>query len=80
MLRIAKKRFGHRAVLLRLEGWVMGPWVDDLRLTCDQILRAGGRLTLDTRQVSFVDERGFALLEGLDSRRVDFLPTLVESG
>jgi hypothetical protein len=72
MLTISKKKADDRGVTLRLEGWVMGPWVKELRLLCEQILTAGGPLTLDTREVSFVDEEGIVLLEGL-GRQVSFV-------
>jgi len=73
MLTISKTKADDRGVLLRLEGWVMGPWVEELRLLCEQVLTAGGRLTLDTREVSFVDEEGIVLLEGLGGRQVTFV-------
>jgi hypothetical protein len=47
--------------------------VEELRLVCEQLLTADARLTLDTREVSFMDEDGIALLECLEGRQVSFV-------
>lgn len=59
---VAAEPVNGRAVL-RLEGRVIGPWVDELRRACEPL---GGRaLTLDLAGVSFVDRRGVELLRTL---------------
>jgi anti-anti-sigma regulatory factor len=54
--------------VLRLEGQLIGPWVDELRRTCDAL--SHDRLLLDLAGVSFVDRRGLDLLQSLCGRRV----------
>jgi hypothetical protein len=59
------------AARLRVEGRVMGRWVEELRSTCDlQGLRDGVRLTLDLADVSFADAAGIELLKELRLRSV----------
>jgi hypothetical protein len=62
------------AVRLRVEGRLMGLWVEELRKTCDlQGLREGIRLTLDLADVSFADAAGIELLKELRTRSVTLL-------
>ncbi len=56
--------------MLQLAGRVAGPWVDELRRSCDRILAAGARLSVDLREVTFVDRSGLELLRGLRGRQV----------
>lgn len=49
--------------VLRLEGQVIGPWVDELRRACEAI--SGRALTLDLTDVAFVDRRGVELFRTL---------------
>ena len=62
--------------LLRLEGQVTGPWVDELRRVCAETLgnngRRGNHLVLDLAGVSFLDAGGVALFRELAARRVSF--------
>jgi hypothetical protein len=55
-------------VVLRLEGQLIGPWVDELRRTCDTLPH--DRLLLDLAGVSFVERRGVDLLQWLRRRGV----------
>jgi anti-anti-sigma regulatory factor len=61
-------------VFLRLEGHVRGPWVEELRRACEQILGRNGRhenrLVLDLTEVSFIDAAGVTLFRELTARRV----------
>ena len=66
--------------VLRLEGQIIGPWVDELRRACDELLPAGP-ITLDLAQVSFVERRGVELLWMLGTRGASLLhcsPFVVE--
>jgi len=60
--------------LLRLEGQVRGPWVEELRRACEHVLgengHCGNRLVLDLAGVSFIDADGVALIRELTSRLV----------
>jgi anti-anti-sigma regulatory factor len=73
MLKISQADSGGGRFILRLEGVVVGPWVAELRETCERRLKDGGRLVLDMAEVSFADEDGVALLASLSRRRVRLL-------
>jgi anti-anti-sigma regulatory factor len=64
------------AVLLRLEGQVTGPWVEELRRVCVDTLGISGHskshLVIDLAGVSFLDADGIALFRKLAARRVLF--------
>ena len=53
-----------------LAGRLVGPWVDELRQTCEDILAAGGAVTLDFSQVTYVDSAGATLCCLLRERQV----------
>ena len=55
---------------LELAGRVVGPWVDELRRSCERVLGIGGALTVDLGQVSFVDRDGVQFLKRLRARDV----------
>jgi hypothetical protein len=62
-----------KAVTIRLEGQVRGPWVEELRRSCEQSLAKGRRLLPDLTEVSFVDMDGVALCRYLRDRDVTIL-------
>lgn len=79
MLRISAARSaGSPAVQLRLEGQVVGRWVEELRQACAAFLTPAGApeapLVLDLSEVSFVDADGVALLRDLIRREVSLGP------
>ena len=55
---------------LELAGRVVGPWVDELSRSCEQILDVGGTLSVDLGGVSFVDRHGVEFLKALRARAV----------
>lgn len=71
MLRITVVESNPRAVTLRVEGRIAGPWVEELRTTCivhtspDPI-----QLHLELEDVSFVDDAGIACLKELRAQGV----------
>lgn len=73
MLRISHGASPNGKITLRLEGEVRGPWVDELRQSCDQVLETGSNLILDLTDVSFIDLDGVALCRRLQRRQVTFL-------
>ena len=74
MLRIVGQENANGAgAMLRLEGQVIGPWVEELRLACEPILARGERLSLDLSAVSFVGREGVQLLWALEDRQVTVL-------
>jgi len=58
-------------VQLTLEGWLVGPWVDEVRRQSEQALSEKKAVTLDLEKVWFVDASGKALLRELASRKVE---------
>ena len=71
MLRISIIDDSEESVRLSLEGWLIGPWVDELRKQSEHALLAKKTLTLDLAKVLFVDPRGTALLRELATRQVE---------
>jgi ABC-type transporter Mla MlaB component len=65
MLRIAALERSGEGATLTLEGRVIGPWVDELRRSCERILATGATLTLDLSEVAFVERSGVRLLQNL---------------
>ncbi len=55
---------------VRLEGRMIGAWVDEVRRSCRDALGRGATVTLDLSAVSFVDADGVVLLRELASRQV----------
>ncbi len=70
MLRISESSLNGKEATLRLEGSVVGPWVEEVRKACEQLLGASRALTLDLADVSFADRDGIVLLHELNSRAV----------
>jgi hypothetical protein len=73
MLRISLLEALDQVVTIRLEGQVRGPWVDELRRSCEQWLAKGNDLRLDLGDVSFIDMDGVALCRQLQDRKVRIL-------
>jgi ABC-type transporter Mla MlaB component len=71
VLRISIIEDSANAVQLALEGWLVGPWVDEVRRQSEQWLAEGKAVTLDLEKVRFVDASGKALLRELASRKVE---------
>jgi ABC-type transporter Mla MlaB component len=69
MLRITTLE-ANGAVTLKLEGRVVGPWVDVLREHCESILTRESRVDLDLADILFIDSSGVALLRQLTTRQV----------
>jgi anti-anti-sigma factor len=69
MLKISKLSDQESPTVLRLDGEVAGPWVDELRRICAEAASPdqadAPRLILDLSGVSFLDSRGIAFLRGL---------------
>ena len=71
MLRISVIDSSDRSARLRLEGRLVGPWVRELRKSCESVLSRGGRLTLDLEGLSFIDREGITLLRTLKGNQVN---------
>lgn len=70
MLKISLEGSGNHAVTLRLEGRIAGPWIAELNNTCEELLGANRRVTLNLADVSFTDREAVMLLRNLQSRGV----------
>ena len=70
MLRISSTESDEPAVMLRIEGQIVGPWVDELSKTINQLLHQGRLPALDLTEVTFADRNGLALLLDLRQRTV----------
>lgn len=73
MLRITPLETNRGAVILRVEGRVIGRWADALKLTCERILTSGATLTLDLSGVSFIERGAVELFRNLRERQVNLL-------
>jgi hypothetical protein len=65
MLRITAVAPMNQVRTLRLEGQLIGPWVEELERSCTEGRTNGARLVLDLVGVSFIDNEGLALLRSL---------------
>ena len=71
MLRITVVESNACAVTLRVEGRIAGPWVEELRTTCNVHTRPDPvQLYLELEDVSFADAAGVACLKELREQGV----------
>ena len=70
MLRIMEENAINNLVTLRLDGRLVGQWVELLRVSCEQIVARNCRVILDLSGVSFADHEGVQLLQQLDEQQV----------
>lgn len=70
MLRISIIQDATESVRLVLEGWLVGPWVDEVRRQSELWLVEGKAVTLDLEKVRFVDANGTAMLRELARLKV----------
>jgi ABC-type transporter Mla MlaB component len=71
MLRITKVAGPSSEQTLKLEGRLVGPWVDELLDTCSALLTGSSRIRLELSGVAFVDAAGAQLLRDLILRGVE---------
>ena len=69
MLRIHHGKLTNKEVNLVVEGDLLGPWVEEIRKTCDPFLGNGRKLSIDLSGVLFADRDGVALLRYLGGRQ-----------
>ena len=70
MLKISIISESETAIQFRLEGKLVGPWVDELRTLADEVLSQRKQVSLDLERVWFMDFRGATLLRNLAHRQV----------
>jgi ABC-type transporter Mla MlaB component len=70
VLRISVTDESEKTIQLRVEGWLVGAWVDELRLQTQTAFSQAKTLSLDLEKLWFVDAHGAALLRDLARRNV----------
>ncbi len=68
MLRITEGTSRKKSTILRLEGQLIGPWVNELSRVCETPITDGRKVTIDLAEVSFADRKGVSLLRELRLR------------
>jgi len=68
LLLIALRDSAPGEVVIRVEGEIVGPGVDELATVCEQQFASRATVRLDLKDVAFVDRRGIALLRSLVGR------------
>ena len=70
MLRITEVHSGNGHVSLRLEGRIVGPWVDELKIACEQSLARKQTIKLDLAEVTYLDRNGVELLRKFKNQNI----------
>jgi anti-anti-sigma regulatory factor len=70
MLKITRAALSEKEISLQLDGRVSGQWVELLRETAESALDEGVGLSLDLKNISFIDCEGIALVRNLIERGV----------
>ena len=70
MLKITRADLSKKEVTLLLDGRVSGQWVGLLRETAESVLDEGMTLSVDLKNISFIDCEGIALIRNLIERGV----------
>ena len=73
MLRISVVKDSAVGTQLQLEGWLVGPWVEEVRRQGELALAESKPVALDLGKLLFVDPIGAALLRELSQRGVTCL-------
>jgi ABC-type transporter Mla MlaB component len=73
VLRISINTNSDKSIRLSVEGWLVGPWVEELRQQSARALAESENVTLDLEKLLFVDSHGAALLRQLAERQVSHL-------
>jgi hypothetical protein len=73
MLRLTQIAGTHRTQTIKLEGKLLGPWVDEVRKACPAGTDPSSRINLDLSALIFVDAAGERLLRDLIARGSEVL-------
>jgi anti-anti-sigma regulatory factor len=71
MLRLNRIAGTHPTQTIKLEGKLLGPWVDEVRQACAVGTDLAGRISLDLSALTFVDAAGEGLLLDLIARGIE---------
>jgi ABC-type transporter Mla MlaB component len=70
MLKITRVTESRKEITLQLDGRVAGQWIELLRESAESVLAEGLQLTLDLKNICFIDCEGLALIKSLIGRGV----------
>jgi hypothetical protein len=70
MLKISETESSGHAITLKLEGRIVGPWVEELSRVCETLMIDGRQLNLDLADVALADLHGVRVLSTLKSKAV----------
>ena len=70
MLKITKVATSNQEITLQLDGRVTGQWIELLRDSAESVLEEEIRLSLDLKNICFIDCEGLAVIKGLMGRGV----------
>jgi ABC-type transporter Mla MlaB component len=70
MLKITRVTESRKEITLQLDGRVAGQWIELLRESAESVLEKRLQLTLDLKNICFIDCEGLALIKNLLGRRV----------
>ena len=70
MLKITRVAWSNQEVTLQLDGRVADQWIELLNESAESVLEEGLRLTLDLKNICFIDCEGLALIKSLMGRGV----------
>lgn len=65
MLKITRVESTKQEITLQLDGSVIGQWIELLRESAESVLEAGHQLTLDLKNICFIDCEGLAIIKRL---------------
>ena len=70
MLKITKVATSNQEITLQLDGRVTGQWIELLRDSAESVLDEEMRLSLDLKNICFIDCEGLAVIKSLMGRGV----------
>ena len=71
MLRLTRIASTHRTQTIKIEGKLLGPWVDEVSKSCGADTDPSRRINLDLSALAFVDAAGERLLRDLIARGIE---------
>ncbi len=73
MLRLTRIAGTHRTQTIKLEGKLLGPWVDEVNKACESSTDPFSRINLELSALIFVDAAGEQLLRDLIARGIEIV-------
>ncbi|MCI0417424.1 STAS domain-containing protein [bacterium] len=73
MLKITVMAETDETVTLKLEGRIIGQWVDEVREECEMWLAKGRKAVLDLSGIIFIDELGIETLKAMKRNGVNLI-------